>query len=69
MHQQGDLHASTVKTIKALNPRWTEHDGLCWRCWRFYVGLGRIVDGLRSPDAPPEANRESHSTAGFRQKG
>ena len=65
MHQQGDLHASTVEMIKTLHPQWTEQDGLCWRCWRFYVGLGRVVDGLRNP----EANREGHSTAGIPQKG
>jgi hypothetical protein len=28
-----------------------------------------VVNFLRSPNAPPEANRESKSTAGIRQKG
>jgi DNA-binding NarL/FixJ family response regulator len=69
MHQRGDLHASTVEMIKTLHPRWTEQHGLCWRCWRFYVGLGRYVNFLRAAEAPPnEANGGSNSTAGFRQK-
>ena len=67
--REHDDHASTVEMIKALNPEWAEQNGLCQRCWRFYVVLGCVVDFLRSPDAPPEgANRESKSSAGVGQK-
>ena len=69
VREHADLHASTVKMVKTLNPEWAEQDGLCQRCWRFYVGLGRVVNFLRSPDAPPkDANWESNSTAAVRQK-
>jgi DNA-binding response OmpR family regulator len=68
LHQQGDLHASTVQMIKTLHSQWTEQDGLCWRCWRFYVGLGRVVDGLRTPPTR-DAFGLTNSTAGSRQKG
>jgi FixJ family two-component response regulator len=69
IHEQDELHASTVTMIKILNLEWVEQDGLCERCWRFYVDLGRR-QFLRSPEAPPEANRnrESKSTAWVRQK-
>ena len=52
--REHDDHASTVEMIKALNPEWAEQNGLCQRCWRFYVVLGRVVNFLRSPDAPPK---------------
>ena len=68
LHEHDDLHASTVEMIQTLNPEWTEQDGLCQQCWKFHLDLGRTVSLLRSPDAPPDANREGHSTAGFRQK-
>lgn len=64
--EHGELHASTVKMIKTLNPEWAEQDGVCQRCWRFYVGLGRVVNYLRSPD---EAGSESASVAGISPKG
>ncbi len=67
--REHDDHASTVEMIKALNPEWVEQNGLCQQCWRFYVGLGRVVNFLRSPDAPAKgANGESKSTAGVGQK-
>jgi len=47
-----DIRACAVEMIKILNPEWSEEDGICRRCWKFYVGLGRVVDFLRSPDAP-----------------
>jgi response regulator RpfG family c-di-GMP phosphodiesterase len=67
--RERDDHASTVEMIKALNPEWVEQNGLCQRCWRFYVVLGRVVTFLRSPDAPPKgANAENKSSAGAGQK-
>jgi FixJ family two-component response regulator len=68
MSEDNNLRASAVKLIKTLNPEWTEADGLCSRCWKFYLGLGRVVTFPTSPDTPPDANREGHSTAGIRQK-
>ena len=65
-----DIRACTVEMIKILNPEWLEEDGICLRCWKFYVGLGRVVDFLRSPDAPLDgANREGNATAPIRQDG
>jgi CheY-like chemotaxis protein len=58
MHDHDDLRASSVEAIKTLNPAWTEDDGLCQRCWRFYVGLSRVVNFLRTPEMPPETNGE-----------
>jgi len=46
---QEDPRVATVEMIKSLKPDWAEQDGLCERCWRFYVGLGRVVNFLRSP--------------------
>jgi YesN/AraC family two-component response regulator len=67
--REHDDHASTVEMIKALNPEWAAQNGLCQRCWRFYVVFGCVVNFLRRPDAPPEgANRESKSSAGVGQK-
>jgi CheY-like chemotaxis protein len=67
--REHDDQESTVEMIKALNPEWAEQNGLCQRCWRFYVVLGCVVNFLRSPDAPPKgANRESKSSAGVGQK-
>ena len=62
-----DLHSSTMEMIKALNPDWVEQDGLCHRCWRFYMGVGRVVSFLRSPDAAPNKEKdESNLTPGAR---
>ena len=70
MREQDDFRASTVEMIKTLNPEWVERDGLCQRCWRFYTGLGRVVNFLRSPDSSPaEAKAEGDATGGIRQKG
>ena len=68
MREHADLHASTVEMIKTLNAEWVEQDGLCQRCWRFYVGVERVLNFLRSPQANPEVNRESNPTAGVRRK-
>jgi CheY-like chemotaxis protein len=54
LRREHDDHASTVEMIKALNPEWTEQNGLCQRCWKFYVGLAHVVNFLRSPDVPPK---------------
>ena len=64
MREHTDLHASTVKMIKTLNAEWVEQDGLCQRCSRFYVGVDRVLNFLRSP----EVNRESTPTAEVRRK-
>ena len=65
-----DIRACAIEMIKTLNPEWLEEDGICLRCWKFYVGLGRVVDFLRSPDAPMDgANREGHATAKIRTDG
>jgi CheY-like chemotaxis protein len=66
-----DLHASAVEMIKRLNPEWSEQDGLCHRCWQFYVGLGRVVDFfVRSPaEVPQEASENSDLSAGIARKG
>jgi CheY-like chemotaxis protein len=64
-----DLHGRTVEMIKTLNPAWTEQDGLCERCWRFHVGLGRGVNFPRTANASPnEENGASNSTARVGQK-
>jgi FixJ family two-component response regulator len=58
-----DVRACAIEMIKTLNSEWIEADGICRRCWKFYVGLGRVVDFLRSPDAPPAASdREGDAT-------
>ncbi len=49
INQQSDVRTSTLDMIKILRPDWSEEDGLCQRCWRFYVSLGSIVDYLRTP--------------------
>jgi CheY-like chemotaxis protein len=55
VYEHDDLRASAVEMIKTLNPEWIKQDGLCHRCWRFYVGLGRVVDFLRTPaEAKPK---------------
>jgi FixJ family two-component response regulator len=59
-----DVRACAVEMIKTLNGEWIEADGICRRCWKFYVGLGRVVDFLRSPDAPAAAaDREGGANA------
>jgi CheY-like chemotaxis protein len=63
IRDHGDLYASTVEMIKTLHPQWTEQDGLCWRCWRFYVGLGRVGEELRSQDDPQDKTRGPLSAA------
>ena len=68
MREHADLHASTAQMIKTLNAEWAEQDGLCQRCARFYVGVERVLNFLRSPQANPEVNRESNPTSGVRRK-
>jgi hypothetical protein len=63
--------------IKELHPDWLEEHGTCVSCWGFYSNLVRVLNVSGSfdarfqisPNGRPKANRESHSTAGFRQKG
>lgn len=70
LQRQGDLHALTVKMIKTLNPKWAEQEGLCWRCWRFYVGLGRILNDMRTQDESTEKTTGMiKATAGIQQEG
>jgi FixJ family two-component response regulator len=52
LHEHDDLRAPAVEMIKTLNPEWGGQDGLCHRCWKFHVGLGRVVNFLRSPNEP-----------------
>jgi FixJ family two-component response regulator len=67
--QENDLRTSTLEMIKILKPEWSEQDGLCERCWRLYVGLGRVVDFLRSPAGlPNDAPGENNPTTGGRPK-
>jgi CheY-like chemotaxis protein len=66
--EQTSIRDYTIGMIKTLRPEWVEEDGSCARCWKFYAGLGHVVNSLRSPEAPPETNRESHSTAEIRHK-
>ena len=54
--------------IKTLNAEWVEEDSLCQRCGRFYVGVERVLNFLRSPQANPEVNRESNPTVAVRRK-
>ena len=62
--------------IKALHPDWLEEHGACVSCWQFYSNLVRVLNVSLSfdarfqirPNAPPQANTENRSTAGFRQK-
>jgi len=49
INQESDVRTATLDMIKILRPDWSEESGLCKRCWRFYVGLGSIVDYLRTP--------------------
>jgi len=56
LHETDELRGSAVEMIKTLNPEWSEQDGLCQRCWRFHVGLGRVVNFLRSPEEPRREN-------------
>jgi len=67
VNEDNNLRASAVKMIRILNPDWAESDGLCSRCWKFYVGLGRVVNST-GPDSPPDSNRRGPSTAEIRQK-
>lgn len=53
INEESDLRTSTLDMIKILRPDWTEENGLCERCWSFYVGLGRTVDFLRGSAADP----------------
>jgi CheY-like chemotaxis protein len=43
--------AFIVGIVKAVNSKWAEADGLCDRCWQFYVGVGRVLHFLRRGDA------------------
>ena len=42
--------APAVKIVKLLKQGWTEQDGLCEPCWRFYFGLGSVLNFMKSPD-------------------
>jgi FixJ family two-component response regulator len=55
-----DLRMPAVRMIQTLNPTWSENEGLCYRCWEFYVGLGRAVNFISGPalslDGKPQTN-------------
>jgi len=38
-----DVRSLAMGTMKDLNPSWKEQEGCCERCWRFYVGIGRVL--------------------------
>jgi FixJ family two-component response regulator len=60
-----DLRETTISVIKALYPAWVEQDGVCQRCWSFYVGLGRVGNFPNEPVSFSQAaSSGSKSTAG-----
>jgi hypothetical protein len=65
LYEQDELRSLTMEMIKTLKPGWVEQDGLCEKCWRFYVDLGRALNFLRSTDSPMEADKKTSPIAGL----
>lgn len=66
--EQEGIGEAACEMIQDLHPEWAEQEGLCQQCWQFYVGLGRVLNFLRSPDAPQEANTKDRLTIGIQPK-